>query len=104
MNRKRNFEAFVGRAFFSVCFQKANGSWRVLNGRLGVKCHLQGGERTVGDEYIMAWDCQARGYRCFLPEKVAWVKCHGLRFEFKPAKMGLRKAGPESRLTLIKAA
>lgn len=104
MNFKNELVSFLGSAFFTVCFQKKDGTWRTLNGRLGVKRHLRGGERTVGDEYIMAWDCHERGYRCFLPEKVAWVKCHGVMINFKSMKMGLRKAGLGANLKMRKAA
>jgi len=51
--------------FFSVEFVKKDGSLRKLNGRMGVKCHLRGGQSTVKDydKYITAWDCQKKEYR-----------------------------------------
>lgn len=72
------FKEFVGGAFFTVHFQKKDGTWRTLNGRLGVKKHLRGGERTIGDHLVGVWDCVARDYRCFDLSRVAWVKCWGV--------------------------
>ena len=82
MSAKRFISKSVGNAFFTVFFQKQNGEWRRLTGRLGVKRHLRGGERKGSTHLVTVWDCAARGYRSFDPARVAWVKCWGVKIVF----------------------
>lgn len=51
--------------FFSVKFIKADGSERLLTGRLGVKNNLVGGENTVKhiDKYLTVYDTKIKQYR-----------------------------------------
>ena len=82
MSAKNFISKFVGNAFFTVRFQTRDGNWRVLTGRLGVKKHLRGGERTASNDVVVVWDCAKRGYRSFLPARVAWLKCWGVTIKF----------------------
>jgi hypothetical protein len=51
--------------FVTVTFRKKDGSLRKMNGRLGVKKHLKGGESTVDHtKYLVLYDVQSKGYRC----------------------------------------
>lgn len=84
MSAKDRFKELVGNSFFTVRFQTLDGGWRVLTGRLGVKKHLRGGERTASEDAVVVWDCAKRGYRTFFPKRVEWLKCYGMKFEFKP--------------------
>ena len=61
---RRYIESTVHTKFFSIEFVKADGSLRILNGRLGVKKHLKGG-RDCNDvnKYITVYDVGSRGYR-----------------------------------------
>lgn len=52
--------------FVGVDFVKQDGSPRMLNGRLGVHQHLQGGDNKVEAEhrpYLTIFDVQSGGYR-----------------------------------------
>lgn len=56
----------LGKRIFTVTFTKKNGEERVLNGMLGVKKHLRGGEKSYNDEdfnYLTVYDIKAEGYR-----------------------------------------
>lgn len=61
---RRYIESTVHTKFFSIEFVKADGSLRILNGRLGVKKHLKGG-RDFNDvnKHITVYDVGSRGYR-----------------------------------------
>lgn len=64
---------------FSVSFTKKDGSERTLVGRLGVKCHLVGGENTVKHipKYITVFDTQAQAYRNVNTETIKGAKVSG---------------------------
>ena len=57
-------EATNGK-FFTVKFEKKDGSIRELNGRLGVKKHLRGGKSTTAhlDNLITVFEKGSTGYR-----------------------------------------
>lgn len=82
MSTKQFIQKFVGNSFFTVYFEKADGSMRLLTGRLGVKRYLSGGKRKASGHLVTVWDCAARGYRSFDPTRVAWVKCWCVKIEF----------------------
>ncbi len=71
--------AGVGHRIFSVTFEKADGSIRKLNGRLGVYRHLKGGESTINHlPYLQGcWDVQKDAYRAFNKSKVLSLKVGG---------------------------
>lgn len=65
----------------TVKFIKKDGSERVLNGRLGVKKFLRGGEKTVDpSKFITIYDLQNQGYRNINRETILEVKLGGELF------------------------
>ena len=76
---KPGFSAFVGGTFFTVCFTKADGTERILNGRLGVRKHVRGtGNHKQSDTLLIVWDAQIREYRSFHLHTAQWVRAHGM--------------------------
>lgn len=66
MTKAELFKRMVGTKFFTVEFTKKDGQHRVLNGRLGVKKYLKGGEKTYDTDaldYVTVYDIKAKGYR-----------------------------------------
>jgi hypothetical protein len=64
-----------------VKFIKKDGSERVLNGRLGVKKFLRGGEKTVDpSKFITIYDLQNQGYRNINRDTILEVKLGGELF------------------------
>jgi len=60
---------------FTVTFLKKDGTIRVLNGRLGVKKYLKGGESTLDkDQFITVYDMQSKGYRAINKSTIIDVK------------------------------
>lgn len=47
----------------TVVFIKADGTERVLNGRVGVSKYVKGTGRTVSDKYLTIYDVKNKGYR-----------------------------------------
>jgi hypothetical protein len=72
----------VGR-FVGIDFIKLDGSDRMLNGRLGVRKHLKGGDSTVtGDDkpYLVVYDVKAKGYRAVNLDTVKAVRAQHTRY------------------------
>jgi ABC-type antimicrobial peptide transport system ATPase subunit len=66
--------------FFSVSFIKKDGSLRKLVGRTGVTKALKGGLCTVNrDQYIIAYDVNAKGYRSINVNSIVALACNGER-------------------------
>ena len=75
-----NFAQLRDGKMFTVVFEKADGSIRVMNGRTGVVKHLAGGKSTVAgkkDLFAGVFDVHAKGYRCFNIGRVLEVRHHG---------------------------
>lgn len=47
----------------TVVFIKADGTERVLNGRVGVSKYVKGTGRTVNDNFFTIYDVKNKGYR-----------------------------------------
>jgi len=80
MQNKKIIKALIGNQFFSVTFTKKNGEERTLNGRLGVKKHLKGGEKSYNDDdfnYLTVYDVQNNGYRTVNLDTVSSIKVNG---------------------------
>lgn len=72
---------------FTVTFTKADGSIRVLNGRLGVTKHLKGGKCTLDpNKYVIIYDLQKKGYRAVNVNSILSVVVDGV--ESKPVLKG----------------
>ena len=64
--------------FFTVTFQKKDGSIRTLNCRTGVKKYLKGGERTTNpDEYLIVYSIKDEGYRNVKKDKILEIVAQG---------------------------
>lgn len=74
-------DALAGGRFAAVTFTKrTTGETRKIVGRLGVRCHLRGGERAydpAAHGLLVIWDAQKRGYRSIALESVIEVRCQG---------------------------
>lgn len=70
--------------FVSLDFVKADGSKRTLTGRLGVRKHLAGGDRTVGNAEhacMVVYDVFCRGYRAVNLSTVQRVRAQHTEFQ-----------------------
>lgn len=68
--------------FLTVEFVKKDGSIRKINGRLGVKKYLNGGNSTLdSNKFIIIYDLKARGYRAINKNSILSVKTTGLKIE-----------------------
>lgn len=69
--------------FVGVDFVKADGTARSLNGRLGVRRHLKGGDNTVcgaDRPYIVIYDVKSKGYRALNLATVSCVRAQKKRY------------------------
>ena len=78
-------EFLVGQVgkFVGIDFVKKGGSGRSLNGRLGVRKHLNGGKNTVEAQsrpYLTLFDMKNSGYRAVNLATVARVRANGKEF------------------------
>jgi len=72
----------VGK-FVTIDFVKNDGTDRMLNGRLGVRKHLKGGDSTLADAdkpYLVVYDMKAKGYRAVNLETVKEVRAQRTRY------------------------
>ena len=68
--------------FLTVEFMKKDGSIRKINGRLGVKKYLSGGNSTLdANKFIIFYDLKNKGYRAINKESILSVYTTGLRIE-----------------------
>lgn len=85
MNRNDVLEKIGDNSIVSVRFTKKNGEVRTLNGRLGVKKHLKGGQKSFDDaekNLVTIYDLQAKGYRSFSVDRLLELKAHGETWRF----------------------
>lgn len=69
----------INGQFFSVTFQKKDGSIRTLNCRTGVKKYLGGGVRTTNpEEYLIVYSVQDEGYRNVRKDKIMRIVASGV--------------------------
>lgn len=69
--------------FVGVEFTKQDGSQRKLNGRLGVRKHLSGGQNNVEAQdrpYVVVYDVQCGGYRAVNLATVSKVRAGNAAF------------------------
>ena len=68
--------------FLTVEFMKKDGSLRKINGRLGVKKYLRGGNTTLdNNKFIIIYDLKSKGYRAINKNSILSVFTTGLRIE-----------------------
>ena len=81
---RRVFEATVQDRFFTVGFTKADGSFRKINGRLGVDKHKKGGRDCNTNKQMMTvWDNYAEGYRNVNLSTINYIVVDGVKHEFQ---------------------
>ena len=81
---RRVFEATVQDRFFTVGFTKADGSFRKINGRLGVDKHKKGGRDCNTNKQMMTvWDNYAEGYRNVNLSTIKYIIADGVKLEFQ---------------------
>ena len=81
---RRYIESTVNDRFFTIEFIKADGSKRVMNGRLGVKKHLKGGQNCNDiDRFLTMYDVEKEGYRNIKLDTVSPFSCVGIRHEIE---------------------
>ena len=83
--RKQIIKAIKTGKFFTIKFVKKNGELRELNGRLGVKKHLKGGELGYDPatfNYIIVFDVVAKGYRTVNVDTVTELICNKSEINF----------------------
>lgn len=63
-------------SFFTVIFEKADGTYRQMTGRRDVRKHLKGGKSTIAHKKNLqsVYDTGAKGYRCFDTAKVLVIR------------------------------
>jgi hypothetical protein len=68
--------------FFKVGFIKKDGSYRELNGRIGVVKHLKGGETLYDrDRFLCVYDVVNKGYRTVNKSTVQELVIDNEKFE-----------------------
>ncbi len=68
--------------FLTVIFRKNDGTIRKINGRLGVKRYLAGGNCTLDlNKYIIMYDLKSKGYRAINKDSILSVNTTGLKIE-----------------------
>ncbi len=79
-------ESFLRRSlkgrYFGIGFYKNDGSYRVLNARLGIKSNGSG-RKTIGrpsDPYLVVYSNNDQGYRAVNLKRVAWFTMNGERY------------------------
>lgn len=87
MKNKRQaiLESIKTGQFFTIKFIKKNGELRELNGRLGVKKYLKGGELGYDPatfNYIIVFDVVAKGYRTVNVDTVTELICNKSEIKF----------------------
>ena len=66
--------------FLTVEFIKKDGSLRKINGRLGVKKYLVGGNSTLDNsKFIIIYDLKSKGYRAINKNSILSVFTTGLK-------------------------
>ena len=69
--------------FFSVDFLKRDGSLRTMQARLGVQCHLKGGEKAFSDAekgIITVYSTDANGYRSVRVDSIRSLTAQGCTY------------------------
>lgn len=87
MNRQAVIDLVDTGRIFTAVFTKKSGEERVLNGRLKVTKHLQGGKLTFSPQeknLLSVYDVKAKGYR-FIPtdERLLELRVDGVRLNFR---------------------
>lgn len=79
MEREQVLNLIGDGTWCTVEFTKADGSYRVLNGRMGVHKHLRGGDKAYDDATHNTVTVYENGndYRTIRCDRIVRVKAHG---------------------------
>lgn len=86
IDAKNLIESSKGKMFTATFIKKTTGEKRVLNGRLGVKAYLKGGElpyNPVEKGLIPVFDIQKRSYRMISWPNIIHLKINGREYNVK---------------------
>lgn len=81
----KQLKQLVGTKIFTVEFIKKDGSLRVMNCRLGVTKHLQGGELKHNPSdlnHLIVYDMQSQGYRTINVNTLKSIRFEGKEISF----------------------
>ena len=82
-NFKFNLDSLKSGCIFSITFEKADGTVKTINARLGVRKHLNGkGMRYVPENYnlMVLWSMTDKGYRAVKRDKIKSIKSNGVLY------------------------
>jgi|TARA_R110000803_G_C11875801_1_gene309071 hypothetical protein len=82
-NFKFNLDSLKSGRIFSITFEKADGTVKTINARLGVRKHLNGkGMRYVPENYnlMVLWSMTDKGYRAVKRDKIKSIKSNGVLY------------------------
>jgi hypothetical protein len=82
-NFKFNLDSLKSGRIFSITFEKADGTVKTINARLGVRKHLNGkGMRYVPENYnlMVLWSMTDKGYRAIKRDKIKSIKSNGVLY------------------------
>ena len=82
-NFKFNLDSLKSGRIFSITFEKADGTVKTINARLGVHKHLNGkGMRYVPENYnlMVLWSMTDKGYRAVKRDKIKSIKSNGVLY------------------------
>ena len=66
INTVRSIIESNGGKFVSISFVKKDGTYRLINGRLGVTKYLKGGVNKnprLNNDQLVLWECKTKSYR-----------------------------------------
>lgn len=76
MNKLSEVIENSGGKMLTVVFIKADGTERVLNGRVGVSKYVKGTGKAVNDQYLTIYDVKNKGYRSVNKETIIEVRAN----------------------------
>ena len=82
-NFKFNLDSLKSGRIFGITFEKADGTVKTINARLGVRKHLNGkGMRYVPENYnlMVLWSMTDKGYRAIKRDKIKSIKSNGVLY------------------------
>ena len=82
-NFKFNLDSLKSGRIFSITFEKADGTVKTINARLGVRKHINGkGMRYVPENYnlMVLWSMTDKGYRAVKRDKIKSIKSNGVLY------------------------
>ena len=76
MNKLSEVIENSGGKMLTVVFIKADGTERVLNGRVGVSKYVKGTGKVMSDKYLTIYDVKNKGYRSVNKDTIIEVRAN----------------------------